>query len=91
MRKQTIAELLVEVAKKRGDIKESQRDVLIKIYGCKRGQILRKGKTERILYSADHSFIAYMTKRSKRKVTLLNIPEFLNWAEKAEFVEGNNA
>ena len=83
----TMLEVLIEFANAREELNEQQKDLLVKIYKCKRGQILRKGKTERILYGADHMFIAYMTKRSKRKVTALNIPEFLKWAEKAEFVE----
>lgn len=83
----TILEVLIEFANAREELNEQQKELLVKIYKCKRGQILRKGKTERILYGADHMFIAYMTKRSKRKVTALNIPEFLKWAEKAEFVE----
>ena len=82
-----LLEVLIELVNAREDLSEQQKELLIKIYKCKRGQILRKGKTERILYGADHMFIAYMTKRSKRKVTVLNIPEFLKWAEKAEFVE----
>lgn len=80
-------ELLTRLANKRAELNEQQKEVLIKIYKCKRGQILRKGKTERILYGADHLFIAYMTKRSKSKITMLAIPDFLKWAEKAEFVE----
>lgn len=83
----TMLEVLIEFANAREELNEQQKELLVKIYKCKRGQILRKGKTERILYGADHMFIAYMTKRSKRKVTALNIPEFLTWAEKAEFVE----
>lgn len=83
----TILEVLIEFANTQEELNEQQKELLVKIYKCKRGQILRKGKTERILYGADHMFIAYMTKRSKRKVTALNIPEFLKWAEKAEFVE----
>ncbi|MFD2870357.1 hypothetical protein QI30_08990 [Kurthia sp. 3B1D] len=83
----TMLEVLIEFANAREELNEQQKELLVKIYKCKRGQILRKGKTERILYGADHMFIAYMTKRSKRKVTALNIPEFLKWAEKAEFVE----
>lgn len=83
----TMLEVLIEFANAREDLNEQQKELLVKIYKCKRGQILRKGKTERILYGADHMFIAYMTKRSKRKVTALNIPEFLKWAEKAGFVE----
>jgi len=83
----TMLEVLIEFANAREELNEQQKELLVKIYKCKRGQILRKGKTERILYGADHMFIAYMTKRSKRKVTALNILEFLKWAEKAEFVE----
>ena len=83
----TMLEVLIEFANAREELNEQQKELLVKIYKCKRGQILRKGKTERILYGADHMFIAYMTKRSKRKVTALNIPDFLKWAEKAEFVE----
>ena len=83
----TMLEVLIEFANTQEELNEQQKELLVKIYKCKRGQILRKGKTERILYGADHMFIAYMTKRSKRKVTALNIPEFLKWAEKAEFVE----
>lgn len=83
----TMLEVLIEFANAREELNEQQKELLVKLYKCKRGQILRKGKTERILYGADHMFIAYMTKRSKRKVTALNIPEFLKWAEKAEFVE----
>lgn len=83
----TMLEVLIEFANAREELNEQQKELLVKIYKFKRGQILRKGKAERILYGADHMFIAYMTKRSKRKVTALNIPEFLKWAEKAEFVE----
>lgn len=83
----TMLEVLIEFANTQEELNEQQKELLVKIYKCKRGQILRKGKTERILYGADYMFIAYMTKRSKRKVTALNIPEFLKWAEKAEFVE----
>ncbi|MFD2867573.1 hypothetical protein ACFSY7_03515 [Kurthia populi] len=82
-----LLEVLIELVNAHEDLSEQQKELLVKIYKCKRGQVLRKGKTERILYGADHMFIAYMTKRSKRKVTVLNIPEFLKWAEKAEFVE----
>lgn len=78
---------LVEIVSERDALNEQQKTLLTKIYTSKQGQVLRKGKTERILYGADHMFIAYMTKRSKTQVTALNIPEFLKWAEKAEFVE----
>lgn len=50
-----------------------------------RGTVLRKGKTERILWGIMPGFIAYRTKRSKN-VTALNIQDFIEWAEKAEFV-----
>ena len=86
-KQEALLEVLIELVNAHEDLSEQQKELLVKIYKCKRGQVLRKGKTERILYGADHMFIAYMTKRSKRKVTALNIPEFLKWAEKAEFVE----
>lgn len=63
-----------------------EKALIEKIVNSNRGQILRKGKVERILYGMDHMFILYMTKRSKSKVTALNIKEFLKWAEKAEFI-----
>lgn len=52
-----------------------------------RGTVLRKGKTERVLWGFMPGFIAYKTKRSRTKVSALNIQEFIEWAEKAEFVK----
>lgn len=66
---------------------ENQKKLLHKIMNSPRGTILRKGKTERILWGYMPGYIAYKTKRSKTKVTALNIQEFIDWAEKAEFVE----
>lgn len=65
---------------------EKQKELIQKVMKSPRGTILRKGKTERILWGVMPGFIAYKTKRSKTKVTSLNIPDFIEWAEKAEFV-----
>lgn len=60
---------------------EKQKELLQKIMNSPRGTILRKGKTERILWGIMPRFIAYKT-----KLKALNIQEFIEWAEKAEFV-----
>lgn len=65
---------------------EKQKELLQKIMNSPRGTILRKGKTERVLWGIMPGFIAYKTKRSKTKVTALNVQEFIEWAEKADFV-----
>lgn len=66
---------------------ENQKILLEKILKMPRGTILRKGKTERILWGAMPGMIAYKTKSSKTKVTCLNVFDFMAWAEKAELVE----
>lgn len=66
---------------------EKQKKLLQKIMNSPRGTVLRKGKTERVLWGFMPGFIAYKTKRSRTKVSALNIQEFIEWAEKAEFVK----
>lgn len=53
----------------------------------KQGTILRRGRTERILWGLMPGMIVYKTKRSKTKATALNINDFIKWAEKAEIIE----
>jgi hypothetical protein len=65
---------------------DSQKELLNKLLKMPQGTILRKGKTERILWGVIPGFIVYKTKRSKTKATALNINEFMEWAEKAEIV-----
>lgn len=68
------------------NLTDQQKELLLKIIRSRRGTILRKGTTERILWGLMPGMIAYKTKRSKQRVTCLNVLEFLKWAEKAEFV-----
>lgn len=64
-----------------------QRELLEKIMKLKQGTILRRGRTERILWGLMPGMIVYKTKRSKTKATALNINDFIKWAEKAEIIE----
>lgn len=71
------------------ELTESQKELFIKLIQMPRGTVLRKGKTERILWGLGPGMIAYKTKRSKTRVTMLNVFDFMKWAEKAEIVEGD--
>lgn len=67
---------------------DKQKELLGKLMKMPRGTVLRKGKTERVLWGLMPGMIAYKTKRSKTQVTALNVHDFIKWAEKAEIVEG---
>lgn len=66
---------------------DSQKELLNKLIRMPRGTVLRKGKTERILWGLMPGMIVYKTKRSKNTSTALNIFDFMKWAEKAEIIE----
>lgn len=71
----------------RNRVSDTEKELFIKILRSKKGQVLKKGNTRRILYGYDFlfNFIGYTTPRKSKEVTFIDVDEFLKWAKKASF------
>lgn len=68
---------------------ENQKVILEKILKLPVGTVLRRGKSERILIGFMPGMVSYKTNRSKTKITVLNVLDFIKWAEKSDIDDYN--
>lgn len=66
---------------------DAQKELLNKMLQMPKGTVMKKGKTERILWGVGPGYIFYKIKSRPRQTTMLHVVQFMKWAEKAEFVE----